>query len=222
VSIFKIHSSPSETKPENDKQWYARLDDVQKKKLEYQRKNVRSESCKKTQAERKKHKKTNFPPSPPSKALYETVVRGWCEDMSPEVFMEGDCAVCGQLTPLSQLSELSRSECNLDVLIRDGLGITCLERFSPNDPIQEIKGPVLNTSCTKICCSCKGCLDEYISPKYTLANGLWLGQVPLQLQNLSYAEQLLISHVCRNKCLVKVSSGMHKMKANVIALKSYV
>jgi hypothetical protein len=47
-----------------------------------------------------------------------------------------------------------------------------------------------------------------------------VGQVPSQLQGLSYAEQLLISHVRRNKCLVKVSSGMHKMKANVIAFKN--
>ena len=59
-----------------------------------------------------------------------------------------------------------------------------------------------------------------MSAKYALANGLWLGQVPSQLQGLSYAEQLLISRVRRNKCLVKVSSGMHKMKANVIAFKN--
>jgi hypothetical protein len=61
-----------------------------------------------------------------------------------------------------------------------------------------------------------------MSPKYALADGLWLGQVPSQLQGLSYAEQLLISCVHRNKCLVKVSSGMHKMKANVIAFENHM
>ncbi|KIM72034.1 hypothetical protein PILCRDRAFT_24650, partial [Piloderma croceum F 1598] len=51
-------------------------------------------------------------------------------------------------------------------------------------------------------------------------NGLWLGSVLAQLQNLTYAEQLLISRVRRNKCIVQVSSGMHKMKANVIAFEN--
>jgi hypothetical protein len=53
-----------------------------------------------------------------------------------------------------------------------------------------------------------------------LANGLWLGAVPPQLQGLSFAEQLLISRVRRNRCIVKVSSGMSKMKANVIMFEN--
>jgi len=39
--------------------------------------------------------------------LKETVIQGWCEDTSPEHFVEGGCAVCGQLTPVHQLSDLS-------------------------------------------------------------------------------------------------------------------
>ncbi|KIM77650.1 hypothetical protein PILCRDRAFT_76550, partial [Piloderma croceum F 1598] len=58
-----------------------------------------------------------FPPSPPSEILQETIARGWCKDTSPDAFMEGGCAVCGQLTAVSQLSELSKSGCNLDVLV---------------------------------------------------------------------------------------------------------
>ena len=53
-----------------------------------------------------------------------------------------------------------------------------------------------------------------------LANGLWLGSVPPQLMNLLYAEQLLISHICHSKCIIQVSSGMHKMKANVIMFEN--
>jgi len=226
VSVFQLHSSKSDS--ERSKLRYARLDDtLKKKRQEHDRRNERSESSKRKKAAKRKEttsdkglKHHEFPPSPPSKPLRESIVRGWYEDTSPEVFMEGGCAVCGQLIPLSRLSKLSESECNLDVLARDGLGVTRLERFTPNDPIQEIKGPVLDNTCTKICCSCKGSLDEGVSPKYALANGLWLGQVPPQLQDLSYAEQLLVSRVRRNKCLVKVSSGMHKMKANVIAFEN--
>jgi len=84
---------------------------------------------------------------------------------------------------------------------RDGLGVTRLERFTPNDPIQEIKGPVLDNTCTKICCSCKGSLDEGVSPKYALAKWSLAWSVPPQLQDLSYAEQLLVSRVRRISAL---------------------
>jgi hypothetical protein len=86
------------------------------------------------------------------------------------------------------------------------MGVTRLERFSSGDPIQEIKGPVLDDTCSKICRSCKNSLEQGLTPKYALANGLWLGNVPPQLKNLSYAEQLLISRVRRSKCIVQVTS----------------
>ena len=134
--------------------------------------------------------------------------------------MVGGCAVCGQLTPITQLSKVSDTECDLDILTREGMGITCAERFSSKDPIREIKGPIMDSNCTKICRSCEDSLMQGLTPKYALANGLWLGNVPPQLKNLSYAEQLLISRVRRSKCIVQVSSGMHKMKANVIMFEN--
>ena len=41
-------------------------------------------------------------------------------------------------------------------------------------------------------------------------------QIPDELQELTYAEQLLIAGVCHNRCIVKVSSKMYKMHANAI------
>jgi hypothetical protein len=96
------------------------------------------------------------------------------------------------------------------------IGITCQERSSPNDPIGDIKGPVLDNTCNHICVTCEQYLLEGITLKYALANGLWLNVVPQQLQNLTFAEQMLIACVHYNKCIVRVSSGMHKMKSNVI------
>jgi len=53
-------------------------------------------------------------------------------------------------------------------------------------------------------------------PILALANGLWIGEIPDELQDLTYAEQLLITRVCYNRCIVKVSSGMFKMQVNAI------
>ena len=53
-----------------------------------------------------------------------------------------------------------------------------------------------------------------------LANGLWIGEIPGELKNLTYAEQLLIAEVHHNRCIVKESSGMSKMKANPISFSN--
>jgi len=230
ISVFALHVVKSGSA--RSKKWYDGLDESGKKKKsdknrEWQRDVGKSDIQRCKEATRKKEKRNaeklkphQFPPSPPSNNLQETVAREWCQDMSPDEFMEGGCAVCGQLTPVSQLSKLSESNCDLDILIRDGMGLTRLERFSAADMVQEVKGPILDCTCDSICVPCKVSLVEGLIPKYALANGLWLGSVPQQLQNLSYAEQLLVSRVRHNKCIVKVSSGMHKMKANVIAFEN--
>jgi len=54
-------------------------------------------------------------------------------------------------------------------------------------------------------------------PHFALANGNWVGKVPKELSDLSFAEKLLISRVRHNRCIVRVSSGMHKMRANAIS-----
>jgi len=74
--------------------------------------------------------------------------------------------------------------------------------------------------CDKLCRDCKNYLQQGLALKYALANGFWLGSVSTQLRHLSYVEQLLVAHVHHNKCGVQVSSGMHKIKANMIAFEN--
>jgi len=57
-------------------------------------------------------------------------------------------------------------------------------------------------------------------PTLALANGLWIGEIPDKLQDLTYAEQLLIARVHHNRCIVKVTSGMSKMHTNAISFSN--
>ena len=57
-------------------------------------------------------------------------------------------------------------------------------------------------------------------PSLALANNLWVGEIPDELQDLTYAEQLLIARVCHNRCIVKVSSGMFNVRANAISFSN--
>lgn len=162
-------------------------------------------------------KDVKFPPDPPSIELYQNIVSNFCADTSPEMFEEAGCAVCGKLTPICEMEECSEIE-NISLLKVDG--VTRKARCKDSDPVRELRGPVLAPGCTRVCSICLESLDKKKMPTLALANGLWIGEIPDELQDLTYAEQLLIARVHHNRCIVKVSSGMSKMRANAISFSN--
>ncbi|KAJ3503997.1 hypothetical protein NMY22_g18063 [Coprinellus aureogranulatus] len=84
------------------------------------------------------------------------------------------------------------------------------------EKISGLTGPVLDSNCTSVCHTCLKSLKAKKKPKFALANGLWLGDVPPELKYLTFAEQMLISRVRHNRCLIRVASGRAKMIANAI------
>jgi hypothetical protein len=180
-------------------------------KAEVRQKDARSHTLQWTAA------KNQFPPKPLSKELTHTIITGFCKATAPSKFVESGCAVCGRLTLLSDLVQMEDLKCDLSILQRDGAGITRKERFSRTDAIEEIRGPVIDTQCNGVCAGCNNSLLNDVIPDMALANDLWIGNVPDQLQGLTYAEKLLVARVRHNRCVVRVNrSGMHKMKANAI------
>jgi hypothetical protein len=168
-------------------------------------------------AKRKHYQKSKeivFPPLPPSPSLIQKIIRYFCADTSPFVFMESGCAVCGKLTQQKKLSNLINVK-NINLLCRKD--VSRLERFKDSDPISEIDGPILAENCNKICENCLQCLSKGKVPLLALANGVWLGEIPDALRNLTYAEKLLIARVRHNRCIIRVSSGMRKMRANAVS-----
>ena len=159
-----------------------------------------------------------FPPSAPSIKLMHQIFTDFCKDINPNQFEESGCAVCGQLTPSSALKKLSEMNLNLDILIQEG--VTQVERQSSKDPLSDIEGPVLDSDLDSICQTCYKSVSKGKMPLLALANGKWIGKVPPQLLDLSFAEQLLVARVRHNRCLVRVSSGMHKMRANAISFSN--
>ena len=154
-----------------------------------------------------------FPPTPPSTALCQNIVSDFCADTSPDVFEEAGCAVCGKLTPICEMEELSEVE-NINLLKVHG--ITRKARSNSSDPVKELRGPILAPGCSNVCSVCMESLEKEKMPILALANGRWVGEIPDELQNLTYAKQLLIARVHHNRCIVKVSSGMYKMCANAL------
>ncbi|RPD73914.1 hypothetical protein L226DRAFT_464609 [Lentinus tigrinus ALCF2SS1-7] len=169
---------------------------------------------------RKRSKSTqpiDFPPPPLKEDLTDATVRGFSADVQVENFIETACAVCGLLTLVSDLLPLSEAKFDSS-LLSPIIPVTRRERRAPSDSIEPLSGLVLLSGYDGICKSCSQELSEGKVPTDSLANGLWIGEVPKELQGLSWTEKMLISHIKHNICTVKVHvSGMSKMKANVVS-----
>jgi hypothetical protein len=116
------------------------------------------------------------------------------------------------------MEELSEVE-NVNLLKSDG--VTRKARCKSTDPAKELRGPILAPGFSRVCPICVEYLDKK-NAYFALANGLWVGDIPHELQDLTYAEQLLIARVCHNRCIIKGLSGMSKMRANAISLSNPV
>ena len=142
-----------------------------------------------------------FPPLPPSAELCQKIIKNFCEATTPSKCIKAGCAVCGELVIHSDRIHTSNLDSTLNHLTADGYGFTCLERKVPLDQISELDGPIVDQNCKYICKSCRDTVKRGKIPKFALACGLWLGRVPHELQDLSFAEQLLISRVRHKRCI---------------------
>ncbi|TFK24311.1 hypothetical protein FA15DRAFT_592621 [Coprinopsis marcescibilis] len=141
-----------------------------------------------------------FPPEPASHTLIENIIRNYCDETSPAAFEENGCAVCGQLTPIMHLSKIS--DCDVDLSCLISSNNTRKERKHESEPVIGYETPAIVNKCDPICTECLIEVKKGCSPKYSLANGLWIGDVPDELQDLTFAERILISRVCHNPCLM--------------------
>ncbi|KAJ6460428.1 hypothetical protein DFH09DRAFT_1255109 [Mycena vulgaris] len=155
-----------------------------------------------------------FPPAPHSKEDIHRIVSGACSALLPDRFMEAGCAVCGMLTPLTKLSDLANFKGDLNILEHEG--VTRKERFTVDEPLEEFQGPVLAHGCTHLCVECEIALSKHNIPRNALVRHCWLGEIPPQLRDLSYAEGVMIAKVRHNRCVIRVNSGRVRMHANAI------
>ncbi|KAJ7143088.1 hypothetical protein C8R43DRAFT_860725, partial [Mycena crocata] len=155
-----------------------------------------------------------FPPRPLTRGDTHRIITSHCKTLSPRNFVESGCAVCGMLTPLKLLTPLTDFQGSLAILIKSG--VTRKERFHEDDPIEEFDGPVLAEGCTSICVDCETFVSNGIIPRTALVRHNWIGNVPVQLQDLTYAEGIMIARVRHNRCVIRVNSGRVRMSANAI------
>ena len=72
-------------------------------------------------------------------------------------------------------------------------GVSQKERKSSYDKLADLDGPIIEDYLDNMCNLCYQSVSKEKLSQMALANGKWLGKIPTQLQDLSYAEQLLIA-----------------------------
>ena len=72
--------------------------------------------------------------------------------------------------------------------------------------------------CT-LCLTCHDLLSKGNIPKFSLANNLWLGEIPVELQGLTIPEEKLISLYRHNSCIIKLYSPFHSTTTAQAALR---
>ena len=162
----------------------------------------------------KVNKACSFPPEPLTQTQKEQIIRNACEEFDPRRIDEASCSVCGLLTVKAKLVSLRVVKENITILAADGL--VRLARKSTKEPVKYSNGLVLANDNQVGCPSCVKSLREGVMPKNALADGLWLGDVPNELANLTFAEKLLISRIRRNACVARVASGGRKLVAKAV------
>ncbi|KAJ7277999.1 hypothetical protein C8J57DRAFT_1222769 [Mycena rebaudengoi] len=118
------------------------------------------------------------------RTVEERIVRQACADVIPDKFVEAGCCVGGQLTLLT-------ADVDLNILHEDG--VTRAERSAVDEPIVGLSGPVIDDTCDSVCKECTKAMHAGKRPLKSLANRLWIGRVPWQLKDLSFAERMLIA-----------------------------
>ncbi|CAF1498697.1 unnamed protein product [Adineta steineri] len=76
-----------------------------------------------------------------------------------------------------------------------------------------------NVNMCILCQKCSNGLSKEQIPKFSVANNMWLGDVPLELQGLTIPEEKLISLHRHNSCIIKLQSPFHSMATAQGALK---
>ncbi|KAJ6449208.1 hypothetical protein C8R45DRAFT_849867 [Mycena sanguinolenta] len=159
-----------------------------------------------------------FPPAPASKELQLQILKGMSECFLPSNFEEVGCTVCGLLVSKSMATVKEELMVEWDLLCRPA--VTRKARSSQNECVTEEEGPVLDKSASHVCVKCEGSLRRHTIPAHALVNHLWIGEVPWQLRELKFAEQMLIAKVRHNRCVMRVASGRGIMMANAIMFQS--
>lgn len=169
---------------------------------------------------------TKFPPDVHSKQELASFIRAWTDNITPEILREVVCAVCAQIVNNRNV-ELAR----IDSRWFDHLSVSAIAATKrpfpptvtfPGERILCAAGYDPSKDAYNVCHSCRDLLCSRKVPRLSLANGMWVGDVPEELQHLTLVEKLLVARYRHNVCVVNVRMGQRKLRSNAVVFSQPV
>ncbi|KAJ3557014.1 hypothetical protein NM688_g1702 [Phlebia brevispora] len=161
-----------------------------------------------------------FPPRILALEEIADMIRGWRQDCTPAALAEGPCAVCAQLVSCKKLESMPLSASCFDILGEANCNtVPFAVSMTPSNLM--CHAAVNHADGTaNVCVTCRNNLQrQRRMPRMSLANGLWLGDVPEELQGLTFMEKQLIARFRQNHYVVNVTDDREprKMRCNAVA-----
>lgn len=139
---------------------------------------------------------------PPNEEESNNLIRNFIQATAKNKLSVIICASCAQETNAANI----RTE-----IIGNLPNIDRLKPTTPHDAQTLYNGLLLckegltqDGRSMRICTDCFGCLKNNTTPALSLANDMWIGDVPFELQNLHIAERLMISKGFPSAYIVKL------------------
>ncbi|KAK7677678.1 hypothetical protein QCA50_019369 [Cerrena zonata] len=168
---------------------------------------------------------STFPPPPMTLEARAQMLRDFTAQLSEASLAEVPCAVCAELVKRSDTSALNVCDDIFKPLARLDASVAVLPRTSQNTTAQSLHSPILEHAGLRIeqdlrvadvCSSCLSELKKDKLPSRSLANGLWVGEIPPELLALNYCEKLMVARFRHNTFVVSVLMGQRRMSANAV------
>ncbi|CAF3460105.1 unnamed protein product, partial [Rotaria socialis] len=169
--------------------------------------------------------------------LKECCLQDFSDHMSMSVLRQSICIICNVRASANTMKEYAlqniphsvKLSCHADLIDI----IPKSQQTAPNENTSSIffslsnavfykKGYNTLAKTGNICQECNRALAKDQVPIFSAANKMWIGDMPLVLQQLTIAEEKLISLYRHNSCVIKLHSPFHHHSTAQTALKGNV
>jgi hypothetical protein len=116
------------------------------------------------------------------------------------------CCACGLKVPIGKTSPWTTADLEATQLLRPMLthhGQQLIRGMLLNVTTSQ---PITDSSPLDVCASCASTITKNRTPRLALANGLWVGEIPTPLMQLTTAETFLISRTTAAKSVFDLST----------------
>ncbi|CAF1311364.1 unnamed protein product [Adineta ricciae] len=167
--------------------------------------------------------------------LKEYCLEDFCNNISMSVLRQCICMICNVRASASTMKEydfenipnLERLSCHadlIDILIRTPQSTPNIGSVfcSSSNGVFYKKGYNVSSKTGNICQECYSALMKDKIPMFSVANKMWIGDVPSVLQQLTIAEEILISLYRHSSCVIKLQSPFRHHSTAQSALRGNV